>query len=138
MVWMAPGNSARAARLKRDTAYNDESTPGSAMTSLAAAKLLAHSAQRTTTTPLQSRPERGDWSSAATIWACSSRNARSADLAMESGLTTTSVVAIEAAGGGVEGKMSFSVKSSVKSLIVADVSLSVLKPCHLTPLVHLT
>ena len=45
------GKRDAVARPKRATAYKEESTPGSATTSLMAAKLLAHSAHKNTTTP---------------------------------------------------------------------------------------
>ena len=121
---MLPGSKARAARLKRETAYSDESTPGSPMTSLAAAKLLAQRAQRTTTTPRHRRPEREDCSasSPATILPDSS-------VIMTRGLTM-SLASIDAAAGGVEGRMSFSVTSKLSAAPVGAVavSLSVLKP----------
>mmetsp|Transcript_25642 Transcript_25642/g.36166 ORF Transcript_25642/g.36166 Transcript_25642/m.36166 type:complete len:347 (-) Transcript_25642:355-1395(-) len=55
-AFTAPGSKANAATLNLDSAYKEESTPGSAMTNLAAAKLDAHKAHSTTTTPRQSKP----------------------------------------------------------------------------------
>lgn len=52
----ANGASANAAVVKRATAYSDESTPGSAIMSLAAAKFDAQSAQSTATTPRHASP----------------------------------------------------------------------------------
>jgi hypothetical protein len=52
---MAPGAKAAAATPNRASAYKLESTPGSAMTSFAAAKLLAHKAHRIKMTPLHAR-----------------------------------------------------------------------------------
>ena len=49
---MAPGVRAAAATPNLEIAYREESTPGSAITNLAAAKLEAHKAHRITMTPL--------------------------------------------------------------------------------------
>ena len=51
----APGNKARAATLNLARAYRDESTPGSAITSLATAKFEAHKAHKIRMTPRQAR-----------------------------------------------------------------------------------
>mmetsp|Transcript_52221 Transcript_52221/g.156741 ORF Transcript_52221/g.156741 Transcript_52221/m.156741 type:complete len:215 (-) Transcript_52221:276-920(-) len=88
----APGARARKATEKRVTAYSDESIPGSAMMSLAAAKLDAHNAHRIATTPFHANDSTADiFSSAILVAARPSASAKRAASTAEEATTISGV-----------------------------------------------